>query len=465
MQEFIHKGVLTIKREWIIPMLIGLLIIGIVGYWGYDQYQRKEELKIYMGNKYQQSFYELVEHVEQLQVLLGKSLVSTSPRQNIMLLTDVWSHSTTAQAELNKLPLAAQTVYDTSKFLAQTGDFAHVKAAQNADGEVLTGEDRKTLRQLREYAIRVAENLQNVENDVLSGNVNWVELTKKARQNLKHDENIDTGPIGNEFDNISEEMTKIPSLIYDGPFSDNIPERKPQELKGNNISMENARSKVKKIIDVNDNDNEVEVSDGTSVNGKIPSYNFQVETGEGNYSVDISKKGGYLVSLLNNRDVNSTKISQKEAVDKARDYLASIEYPSMEATYSEIKDNISYISFAYTRDDITFYPDIINVQVAMDNGQILAVEALNYLMSHHSREVEKPIVSKDEARRLAESTMEEIERIRLAVIPQPALKEVLTYEIRGTSAEEIYLIYVNAKTGDEEQILKVIKENKGTFAL
>ena len=452
------------KREWIIPLIIGLLVIAGIGYWGYDQYTTKEQLKVYMGNKYQQSFYELVEHVEQLQVLIGKSLVSTSPRQNIMILTDVWSHSTTAQAELNKLPLAAQTVYNTSKFLAQAGDFAHVKARQNAEGEILNGEDRNILKQLREYAVNVAETLHNIENDVLAGDVNWVELVRKTSQEIKHDKNIVKEPVGKGFDDINEEISKVPTLIYDGPFSDNIVERKPQELKGKKISKEKARNTVNDFLVLKNND-ELDISEGKSVNGKIPSYNYQIKTGNGNYSMDISQQGGYLVSLLNNREVNSSKITQKEAVDKTHDYLARIDYPAMEATYSEIKDNISYISLAYTKNNITFYPDIINVQIAMDNGQIIAVEALNYLMSHHTRKIEKPEINKNEAQEMVKSTLEEIENIKLAVIPQPALKEVLTYEIRGKSAGETYLIYINAKTGDEEQILKVIKGEKGTFAL
>ncbi|MFW5986196.1 MAG: germination protein YpeB [Halanaerobiales bacterium] len=444
--------------------MVGLLIFGVTGYWGYTQYQEKQQLQVYIGNKYQQSFYELVDHVEQLQVLLGKSLVSNSPRQNILLLTDVWSHSNTAQAELNKLPLAAQTVYSTSKFLAQAGDFAHVKARQNADGMVLNTEDRNTLRELREHAIQVAETLQEVESDVLGGNINWVELVNKTKQRISGNEEVEQGTVNDGFDDISEEVTKVPTLIYDGPFSDNIADRKPRELKGDKLTKEDIRPRVEEVLDI-DNKEDLEISDGTTVNGIIPSFNFQAETGNGVYSVDFSRTGGYLVSLLNNREVNNSKISQKEAVDRARDYLASSEYPSMEATYSEIKNNIGFISLAYTKDDITFYPDIINVQVALDNGQILAVEALNYLMSHHTREMEEPEISEETARELAGQTLEKIENVRLAVIPQPALKELLTYEIRGTTEDETYLIYINAATGNEEQILKVVKEEKGTFAL
>ncbi|MFW6023039.1 MAG: germination protein YpeB [Halanaerobiaceae bacterium] len=443
-------------------MLVALIVAGVAGYWGYDQYQDRQQLEVYMGNKYQESFYELVEHVEQLQVLIGKSLVSTSPQQNIMILTDVWSHSNTAQSELNKLPLAAQTVYDTAKFLSQTGDFAHVMARKNTNGQVLSSEERKSLNQLRQHSISIAESLHRVENEVLAGKVNWTELVRNAKQELKAEER--ETPDNVKLDDVRDEMTKVPTLIYDGPFSDHITERKPQELKGAVLSKENAREKAKKYIDDKNAEN-IQVSEGTNVNGRVPSFNFQVETGNDVYSVNVAKKGGFLVSLLNNRDIVSAKISMDTAVDKAEDYLASIGYRNMQPTFSEIKENVAYISFAYKRDNIVYYTDLINLQVAMDDGQILAVEALNYLMSHHEREIGKAEISEDVAREMATATLEEIESVRLAVIPSPGLEEILTYEVRGTSGTETYLIYINAKSGNEEQILKVIMGDQGTFAL
>ncbi|MDI3548248.1 MAG: spore germination protein [Halanaerobiales bacterium] len=439
-------------------------MVGLAGYWGYDQYRQRQQLEVYLGNKYQQAFYEMVDHIEQLQVLLGKSLVSTSPRQNIMILTDIWSHANIAQQELTRLPLAAETVYRTAKFLSQAGDYAHVMARNNAQGRVLTEDNRKKLNELRQHAAQISASLHELESQIFSGDVNWIELVRGTKQRMSRDDRRPV-PIRDGFDDIRAELEKYPTLIYDGPFSDHITETKPKGLKGSTISRERAREKAREVVDFQDK-KDISITGGTSVNGKIPSYNFQVKSdNEGVYSVDISKKGGYLVDLLNNRSLKNARLDQKEAVEKARDFLAKNGYPNMEPTYSEVNENIAYISFAYKPEDIIYYPDIINVQVALDNGQILGVEALSYLMSHREREVERPKITPEEVKKLAGNTLDEIEEIRLAVIPRASLKEVLTYEIRGNIGGETYLIYINAETGDEEQILKVVKGKKGTFAL
>jgi germination protein YpeB len=260
-------------------------------------------------------------------------------------------------------------------------------------------------------------------------------------------------------------MTKYPTLIYDGPFSDHITETDPKGLKGGTITLDTAKKKavnaIKQIIGDNLN-----VSDGQPVKGKVKGFTFNIgKENEPNYSIDISKKGGHVVNFISSRNVKSAQISSKQAAQKAQEYLAVLGYPNMEPTFSETKSNIAYISFAYKPDDIIFYPDIIDVQVARDNGQILAIEALSYLMSHQKRDVVNPEISEDKAKNLVSSEFDKVEDVKLVVIPQDSQKETLCYEIRGTTAEEVYLIYINANSGNEEQILKLVSHSNGTFTI
>lgn len=404
----------------------------------------------------------MVNNVEQIQILLGKSLVSASPNNNIMNLTNVWERAITAQSELTKLPLSEATLYRTAKFLSQTGDYAHIMARKNSEGKVMTQKNRQQLQKLRSQSASLSDSLHKLEDKILNGKTNWREVVQAAKQASEENK---PDSINSGFDDISEDLQKFPTLIYDGPFSDHITQAKPRGLKGGNITQNEAKKRAQDFVDFEDKNNNISITDSKSVKGKIPAYYFEVSQEGEKYAVDISKKGGHLVNMMNSRPVNSSRLSQKEAVDRAQEYLARVKYPGMEATYSEVNDNIASISLAYQPQDIIYYPDIIDVQVALDNGQILAVEALSYLMSHQKRDIEEPELSKGEVKELVSKEFDKIEEINLAVIPTDSLKEVLTYEIRGTVGEEIYLIYINADTGDEEQILRVVKDNRGTFAL
>ena len=454
--------VIKIKRDYIIPILVGLILIAVVGYWGYNQYQSRQRVETYLGNKYQQSFYEMVESVEQIQVLLGKTTVAATPGQNILNLTEIWRNCDVAQSELNKLPLAESSLYDTAKFLNQTGDLCHVLARKNARGNGLSQKDKDQLDKLKENTVKLTAALHDLESKVFKGKMNWVELVRGTKQKIQ--ENGDNF-LANGFNDIQKDMTKYPTLIYDGPFSDHITEAKPKGLKGDTITLNTAKKKAKNAIRQIIGDN-LQSSDGQSIKGKLEGYTFDIsKEGSPKYSIDISKKGGYVVNLLTTRDVPSSKLSTKQAVQKAQEYLAVLGYLNMEATFSEVKGNIGYISFAYQPDEIIYYPDIIDVQVALDNGQVLAVEALSYLMTHRKREPVKPKLSEKRAKGLIQDKFENIENVQLAVIPKDNNEEVLCYEFRGKRAEEVYLIYVNASSGAEEQILKLVKHSNGTFAI
>lgn len=136
----------------------------------------------------------------------------------------------------------------------------------------------------------------------------------------------------------------------------------------------------------------------------------------------------------------------------------------MVPVYSMVQNNIATVSYVYQEDGVIIYPDQIKVDIALDNGRVLGFEALTYYMSHRKRTLPRPKISEEEARQLANSEMD-IERVKLALIPLESGDEVLTYEVRGKMDGEVYLVYINAVTGNEERIMRVIHTENGRFAI
>ena len=58
-----------------------------------------------------------------------------------------------------------------------------------------------------------------------------------------------------------------------------------------------------------------------------------------------------------------------------------------------------------------------------------------------------------------------LEETRLAVIPTPSNGEVLTYEFKGTIEDNTFLIYINAETSKEENILILLKTEGGLLTI
>ncbi len=436
--------------------------MAILSYWGYGQYQARKNLEIYLGNSYQRSFYEMVENIEQIQVHLAKAMVANSPAQNILNLTKVWRSADLAQADLSQLPLSESTLYDTAKFLNQAGDYAHVLAQKNVKGELLNQKNREELQDLRKYSAQLSDALHQLEANIFDGKMNWSELVKKTADELgdsKHNF------IAKNINDLEEEMEKYPTLIYDGPFSDHIKDIEPRAIEGKEIDKEIVRKKTVELLDIIGS-KEVEIKDIREIKGKIAGYTVDLKTIEGyNFNIDFSKKGGKIINIVSSRGSQGVNFSQKNAIEKGKKFLESIGYKNMNSTFFEIKDNIAYISYAYEQDDVIIYPDIIDLQVSLEDNRVMAMDALAYLVAHYDRKIKKPEISSNEAKEMASGKLNKVDSVQLALIPKSGLKEVLTYEVRGEVGNEVYLIYINALTGEEEQILQLIKSSNGTFSI
>ena len=185
---------------------------------------------------------------------------------------------------------------------------------------------------------------------------------------------------------------------------------------------------------------------------------------EGLIDLDISRKGGHVVWMLDNRTVGETNLSVGKAVARAADFLAERGMSRMQPTWSSVVANGAIVPFAFVQDDIVVYPDLVKVTVALDNGEIIGYEALGYLMSHHPRDLPEPALTETEARQRVSDLLSTGEG-RLALIPLETLEEVLTWEFPAELDGDPYIVYVNAVTGDEEQILKLLTTEEGPVRL
>src|SRR5690606_33420445 len=108
--------------------------------------------------------------------------------------------------------------------------------------------------------------------------------------------------------------------------------------------------------------------------------------------------------------------------------------------------------------------DMIKVTVAADNGEILQYDAQSYLMNHTERKLEKPELEEEEARRRLPPDFEPRGEGRLALIPTEGLREVLTYEYRGTVDETEFSIFVSGSAGQSGEVLQVVHSSEGEVA-
>lgn len=444
-------------------IIIGILLVALIGIgvYGYEQRQEMESYRRRVENNYQYDFQSLLSTVKNIETTMSKAIVSTSHSMSVELLTEVWRQSDLAQTYLNNLPFTHSTLKDTGRFLNQVGDFSYAMAKIHMDGGTLTKEQRQDFQRLNNSCSYLSQQLQEMNESVASGEIKFTQGSRKENEgNLDETaENL----ITKGFTRVQKEMVDYPKLIYDGPFSDHIEEIKPKWIEGEEITKEEGQ---KKAIEFIGSENVEKVESSGTVEGVIKAYkyNIKIKGQEESAYVEITQKGGHVLKAMMNRVPREQKISIEEAQKKADEFLREKGYKNMENSYYQKYANTGVFNYAYTEGDVLCYPDLIKVQIALDNGEFLGIEAQGFHYAHHERKIEKPAISMEQAKeKLVEGF--ELTSERLAIIPTNFKSEVLCYELKGIYNHKWYIIYINAKTGEEEQILQIIEANESVLTL
>ena len=450
-KEKVYDWKNRLKDRHMLSLVVGL--VAIIVALGVYTYKKQLEYRQASENDYNLAFYELVDYVDDVENYLAKSLISGTPQYEAENLTYVWREANLAQSYLARLPINSNELANTAKFLNQVSDYSFTLSRKNIYNESVTDEELNNLKELHKYSVELKNTLNQLSTDINEGRIKWGELTKKGS-------NVFAQEVSNiskdSFSNMEENFHEYAGLIYDGAFSEHMTNPERKGLTGDDIDEEKAKKIATDFIG-QDRIEDV-TSNGESENGNIPSYNFEIKW------VSVSKKGGHIVFMNFNRQIETENISQEQANEFGKNFLNEKGFKDMKATYFTKQGGIVTINYAYLQDDVTVYSDLIKVKVALDNGEILGIETTGYLNSHYKRNFSEIKVSKEQAREFINKDLE-IMGEGLAMIPTEFQTELLCWEFKGKVEEKEFLVYINVETGKEEDVLIILDTPNGTLTI
>ena len=438
------------NKIWTIITILALIIAIMLGYLFINQ---KNAYAITKENEYNMAFYEVVEYVQNVKTYLAKAMISKSAEHGAEMLTHVWREANLAQAYLGMLPIESQELENTEKYLNQVSEFSYSFSRKNIEGESLTEDDINKIKELYNYSNDLSNTLNEMADELNNGILTWKDL-------MRNTEGSEISEVST-FDVVEENFHEYTGLIYDGAFSEHITDVEKKGLTGDEINEETAKQKAEEFIGKDKISNTQ--NNGFVENGDIPVYRFEITTNANQkIGISISKKGGHVVYLNSNRDVVEQKIDEQEAISKGKEYLTSKGFSNMQETYYMKQDGFVIVNYAYRQDNVIIYADLMKVKIALDNGEIIGLETTGYLNNHYVRQIPTPKISIESARNNL-SAKSQITSQGLAIIPTEWKTEKFCYEFKGKIENVDFIAYINAKTGEEEDILIVTNTENGTL--
>lgn len=401
----------------------------------------------------ERSFYELIGYVDDIDTNLSKIVVSNDDEQVQKLLSDVRVQSNLATESISNLSLHDEEKYYTTKFINQVGDFSKYLSNKLIEGKSLTGKDIDTLNTM--YNIN---NLLKNELSLLSSNLdenfNFKSIYEDKKNNL----------VISKFIELEDKAVDYPHMIYDGAFSDGTESSSAKALENLSEVKKLEAEKIFKNAFKNYGIKNVELTGETS-DKTIPCYNFDGKLSDGtSISATVSKKGGKIINFNNFKVAGEIKYSEDDCRTIADDFLKSLGISGMKAVWMTEGKSVDTFNYAYVQNGVVCYPDLIKVNVCRERGIVCSMEARSYYLNHETRNNFAAAITVSEAREKVSNKIE-INSERLTIIPRQNGSEILAYEFTGVYNDETYYVYINAVTGKEANIFKVVKTTEGSLLL
>lgn len=394
---------------------------------------------------YQRELMQLSECLDSVETDLMKSRYCYSAQMMGKISGDIYSQCCTAKNALSSLPVDQPQLTGTYKFLSQTGDYARSLSKK----EKITQKEYDDIETLLAYAEKYSELTDELVARCNAGG----SLTENEISSLGGDARV--SGFSADFAAAEETFEDYPTLLYDGPFADAVLERE-SELIASSPKADQAQCRriAAKALGVDEGG----VVYKTEESGKLPAYVFSYKLS----TVAVTKNGGYVAYILNEGAPSVRSVTEENAVNIARDFLNKTGYTDMKESYYSVYNNVCTINFAYCKDGITYYSDLIKVGVSLADGSIFSLEADGYLMNHTSRET--PAFAAESSEERLPEGCRVISESR-CLIPKSDGTEAFCreYRCRDTKTGREVLIYTDSETGEQEDILLLLYSDNGTL--
>lgn len=449
-------------RKYWTGVLAAALLLSLA--WGYSQYRLANDYRTVVNNQNQRSLQDFAAQLDELETDMAKGQVANSASLMAYYLGQASSRSQAAAQNLAQLPAEKTGLSYVSQFLTQTGDFARTLSQRLAGGGTITAGETKTLSDIHDRLIAVNRKVQDLVVRLNTENLAWTEPQPKFKLSWTGIQLAEAAAEGQEgvansvrggLDQLDASLQKLPPFDYTGEFSSRSVD-KPLGLPSGQVSKEQAQSIAREFLAK------------AGYPGVVPQFTGDVQEPFGGYMfrhaqayVEVSRQGGVVRIYRDERPTQERTLSLDEAKRKAMEVLKGMP-GSLVLTSTEDFGSYVQVDAVSEENGIRLYPDKVRVMVALDNGQIIGYDATPYWAFHRSRQLPDPKLTLDEAGSKLHTGFKVAES-RKALIAMPGNREVLSYEFRGRYQGEDYLVYINAVSGAEEKIQRIIHTPRGEY--
>ena len=431
------------NKPWRIVFLISLLVLTIgISFYRIHQMQKETDRIAYQAEAmYQRNFGELSDSVTNMNEQLAQLLVTASQEQLLYGLSNLWREVYSAIRSLGTLPIAMHQLTETDLLLHDMREYSYYLMRKNVlQQKPLSTADWNQLESFYRRSEVVQQELQTLETAILTEDFRLTTLSLEDEQNM----------FAHTFQSIETKVDAFPEIEFEEGVRKIEPEPKPPQ--GNMVSEAEAIERANQFLFT------LQPSSGTPQGDlvfridhtAIPLYCIGYPN---DCYIEVSQIGGHILQYYQFRERTDATLTPESAKTQAYHILSQLQFTDMVCVEQQFDQTTAYFVFVPVQENVYLYPDMVKLQISLDDGTLLSFDQTSYQTRHHMRTIAKPEQTAAELLQNRNPNFH-ISSIHLALITDLySTQEILTYELRGTILEEQFAIFINANTGQELRIV------------
>lgn len=410
-------------KKTILSIILGCLAVTLLIALNASQ-RRTAAAELALTEETHAAVAEAASELEQLTLSLDKLLVTTSKRHMATLLAQIALSADRVQQSLAALPDAEGQQSAILAYLSKLSRLCQSSLADLAETGPLADQTRDALA------------------DMLGGLTLLRSELELARQEVLLGEDVSTLP---------------PSDLTAPPTAQELVAYKalPSAEVGSGEALQIAKEFV-------GTERVVSVAHAPDTSGALPAYGVTVQTPDVQLNLEVTRRGGKILLMAPETASFAQHKTPEECSAAALSFLKSRGFAEMEATYYQIYDGLCVLTCVYVQNGVLIWPDRVMVQVRMDTAEVVGLEARSYWRNHIPRKLQAPLLTESEARAALSSGVT-VDSARLCLLPVGG-QERLCWQFTLSQEDASFISYIDAMTGEELRLEKVMQLESGSVA-
>lgn len=362
-------------KKMVFVLAYALIVVSV---FAFTKTTENTKLSLALSNQYAKKMADASEKLDELDSALKQTLLFNNSDGSQKAREDIWRLSSDIKSSVASLPLDASFSTSWMNYLGRIGSYA--KEADRLDE---SDEYYKVMSQASKNLGAMQDEWKLATAGLVDGKYSMDEWTNRLNAT---NPDVDWSNMGESIKQYTE--TDFPLTASE---SDAMKKKELKNIDEAKVTQEVAVERFKTVFPTVSN--EVIGVEKSMPGSPYPFFHIRFADGESIGYIDITEKGGHVLSYLSERPFGKGSLSFDEIKKRAEDFLVAANYKDL--VYEESRENSTAWHFVFVRKEPFYgakvFSDVIHLKVAKDNGDVVGLNAVEYIRKEklHRQSIKK----------------------------------------------------------------------------